>query len=182
MIPDIIEIKKNLEDIKQRTKNLKIIVAQIKNMMDHSLKIIEKYYDIAQDIIGKYESYNKKLKNFQVLETIRCLSDSNKEIMNDLNKIISENKTKEDWINKCKILIEIFKCDREFYIGEAVKTDEIGKNIKNGGIETERKYKEKEENIINIDNFGKTFTTISLGNSSNKSKKAIDVENKKSQK
>jgi len=135
MNPDIIKIKENLKEIQKMTNNLKIIVGHIKNMMDHSLKIIEKYYEIARDIIGKYESYNKKLKNYQVIETIRCLSDSNEEIMKDLNTIIKGNKTKEDWTNKCKKLIEIFKCDRELYAGISEKIDESGNSNINGSQE-----------------------------------------------
>ena len=133
--PDIIKIKENLEKIKEKTKNLKNIVVQIKNMMDHSLNIIEKYYDIAQDIIGKYESYNKKLKNYQVLKTIGCLSDSNKKILNDLNTITEKNQKEDDWANKCKILINIFKCDREFYSGKSSITDKGCNSNKNGGIQ-----------------------------------------------
>ena len=151
MIPDIIKIKENLNEIKKRTNNLKIIVLQIKNIMDHSLKIIEKYYDIAQDIIGKYESYNKNLKNYQVLGTIRCLSDSNEEIMNDLNTIIKENKTKEHWTNKCKKLIDIFKCDREFYVGESEKVNESGNSNKNGGSEI---------NVTSLFKNAHTYSTI----------------------
>lgn len=161
MVPDsyIEKIKENLEEIKEKTKNLKNIVVQIKNMMDHSLNIIKKYYDIARDIIGKYESYNKKLKNYQVLKTINCLSDSNKKIMNDLNTITEKNEKEDDWINKCKILINIFKCDREFYSGKSGIIDKVVNSNKNGGTHGTL-LNQKTETFSNTP----TVTTIEVSN------------------
>lgn len=115
---DVQPIKKDLEEIRQKTRDLKLIVNQIKNLLDGAVSIIEKYYTIAEDLITKYESYNKTLKNFQVIESIEYLSVSNKEIMYDLQNIIKGKKSKENWIKKCKILIGIQEGDREFYKGE----------------------------------------------------------------
>lgn len=116
--PDVGKIKNNLEEIKKKTRDLKNIVNRIKNTLDGAVSLIEKYYTIAQDLIGKYETYNKTLKNYQVLETIEHLNISSKEIMSDLNNIIKGNTSKEDWIKKCKILIGIYEGDRDFYKGE----------------------------------------------------------------
>ena len=115
---DIEPIKKNLEEIRQKTRDLKHIVNQIKNLLDGAVSIIEKYYTIAQDLITKYETYNKSLKNFQVIESIEYLTVSNKEIMDDLQNIIKGKISKENWIKRCKILIGIQEGDREFYKGE----------------------------------------------------------------
>ena len=115
---DVEPIKKNLEEIRQKTRDLKLIVNQIKNLLDGAVSIIEKYYTIAQDLITKYETYNKSLKNFQVIESIEYLTVSNKEIMDDLQNIIKGKLSKENWIKRCKILIGIQEGDREFYKGE----------------------------------------------------------------
>ena len=44
-------IKNNLEEIGEKIEDLKIIVEIIKTQMDDAIKIIEIYYDIANDII-----------------------------------------------------------------------------------------------------------------------------------
>ena len=115
---DLETIKNDLKDIKSKTDNLKNIVNQIKNLIDGAVSIIEKYYTISLDLIRKYESFNKTLKNYQVIESIDYLTISNKEIIKDLKNIINGNKSKQDWVKKCKILIGIYKGDREFYVGE----------------------------------------------------------------
>ena len=64
--PSLNPIKSKLEEIKLKIEGLKIDVDEIKNNMDCAVRIMEQYYDIAQDIISKYESFNKKFTNFQV--------------------------------------------------------------------------------------------------------------------
>jgi len=110
-------LESKLETIKEKAEQLQIIVREIKNMMDKAVETIEKYYYIGKDIIEKYKSYNSKLKNFQVLQTIKNLSYSNKVIIKDLDDIISMNPSqfkseKELWISKCTKLIAIYLGDR----------------------------------------------------------------------
>ena len=150
---DIKPIKKNLEYIKSQTEDLKIIVDQIKLMLDGAVKIIEKYYLIAQDIVRKYEDYNKTLKNYQVLETVDYLNVSNKEIIDDLNNVINGNQSDNDWIKKCIILIGIYRGDRQFYtskktfhlFGEGEDEDEDEEEFVE---ENENSENEKQENIL----------------------------------
>ena len=115
---DLGSIEKDLENIRQKTRDLKHIVNQIKNLLDGAVHIIEKYYNIANDLLTKYKLYNETSKNFQVIESIEYLSFSNKEIMDDLQNIIKGKTAKENWIKKCRILIGIQEGDREFYKGE----------------------------------------------------------------
>jgi tRNA/tmRNA/rRNA uracil-C5-methylase (TrmA/RlmC/RlmD family) len=98
-------LESKLETIREKAEQLQIIVREIKNMMDKAVETIEKYYYIGKDIIEKYKSYNSKLKNFQVLQTIKNLSYSNKVIIKDLDDIISMNPSqfnseKKLWISK----------------------------------------------------------------------------------
>ena len=111
-IPDIKNIKSKLDEIKEKIFDLKIIVDQIKNNMDGAVKIIEKYYDMAQDIIGKYELFNIKNKNYQILKTMNLLDETNKDIMKDLDNIIAPNKNLKE---KSCILIDIYESDRGDY-------------------------------------------------------------------
>ena len=148
---DLGSIKNELEDIKKKTNSLKNIVNQIKNLLDGAVSIIEKYYTISLDLIGKYESYNKTLKNYQVIETIDYLTISNKEIIKDLKNIINGNKSKQDWVKKCKILIGIFKGDREFYVG-----DEVDENENNETINVTESFQNNGNNYENL-NAGKNF-------------------------
>ena len=80
--------------------------------MDEGVKLFVKYYEISEDIIGKYESFNTELKNYQVLKTIKFLKISNGEMLQKLEKITSDDKSLE---KKCSDLINIYKKDREAY-------------------------------------------------------------------
>ena len=62
--------KSVLEDIKNKTLELKNHIDLIKNMLDNVVKIFDQYYYISTDLISKFETYNTKLKNFQVLKTV----------------------------------------------------------------------------------------------------------------
>ena len=68
--------------------------------MDDAIKIIENYYDIANDIVSKYETFNSKSNNYQTLLTVNYLSSSNKEILNQIKNIINGNERKEDYYFK----------------------------------------------------------------------------------
>ena len=104
--------KSVLEDIKNKTLELKIHIDQIKNMLDNAVKIFEQYYYISTDLIKKFETYNTKFKNFQVLKTVKNLSESNKTFVNYLDEILN---SKNDWIGKCERILDIFIQERERY-------------------------------------------------------------------
>ena len=113
MIPDVNKIKIKLEEIKEKIENLKIVVDQIKNNMDGAVRIMERYYDISYDIINKYESFNQKFKNYQVLKTVSFLAESNEMIIKDLKNITESD---ADLRDKCNELIGIYKSDRKNYL------------------------------------------------------------------
>ena len=62
--PNLIDIKENLKKIKEKIYHLKCIIDGIKRDLDGALKIYENYYKISNDIIEKYELFNKYLKNY----------------------------------------------------------------------------------------------------------------------
>ena len=108
---DTKNIKDNLSKIKDTIEDLKCIVEKIKEYLDSSVRIFEKYYNIGQDIIYKYETYNKELKNYRILKSVLNLKDSNEKIMKDLDEIINGEKFMEQ-INR---IINIYILDREDY-------------------------------------------------------------------
>ena len=109
---DIESMKGQLNIMKEKIEDLKLAVNDIKHYMDEGVKLFVKYYEISEDIIGKYESFNTELKNYQVLKTIKFLKISNGEMLQKLEKITSDDKSLE---KKCSDLINIYKKDREAY-------------------------------------------------------------------
>ena len=148
MAPSLNPIKSKLEEIKLRIEDLKIVVDQIKNNMDGAVRIMEQYYDIAQDIISKYESFNKKFTNFQVLKTVSSLNFSNNEILQDLIQITEGDL---DLKEKCDMLIDIYKSDRNNYTNYSQPMMDININNENMNIFKfgEQKNSESKKKIVN---------------------------------
>ena len=83
----------------------------MKDHLDGAMKIFEKYYEIGQDIIEKYELFNNDLKNHRVIQSLKNLNDSNEKVMKTLNDIINNTNLK----NKINTLINIYEDDRKIY-------------------------------------------------------------------
>ena len=122
--------KSALEDIKKKTLKLKIHIDQIKNMLDNAVKIFDQYYYISTDLISKFETYNTKFKNFQVLKTVKNLSESNKTFVNYLDEILN---SKNDWIGKCERILDIFIQERERYATGGKIEDNNNNYVKTAG-------------------------------------------------
>ncbi len=156
-------IKKQLEEIKQKTVRAKSHIDQIKRMFDDAVKALENYYEIVQDILSKYESYNTTLKNYHVIHTVNSLPSSNKKIIEDLDKISISDVSKECYLSKCQILIDIFTSDIEQYIGgtavenrnnqrervQAPNDKKSENSIENNKIETKSNTSNNESNNDN---------------------------------
>ena len=111
MKPNIDNIKKQLNEIEDKINDLKYIIDNIKGHLDNSLEIFNHYYEIGQDVIDKYELYNKDLKNHRILQTLNNLDTFNKTIMQDLNDIINS----EDLKTQINFLIDISEEERKNY-------------------------------------------------------------------
>ena len=154
MTPDIKSIKSQIEKISKKIEELQIIVDHMKNSLDRAVNIFSKYQDIALDILGKYESYNTNLKNYQVLKTISNLIDSNKTVLEDLDEIITTKKDENILIVQFAKLIGIYEGNRRIfknivfqnsdepeYIKESIHSEGNSnpKNLKNNNGQTKTK-------------------------------------------
>lgn len=113
MTTDISKLKESLKIIRYNIDTLKEVIDDIKYNLDGTLRIYNRYYNIANDIIKKYETFNKKLKNYRILRTVRNLKFSNNQIKDDLNKFIKE----KDLSKKCLMIIETYLQKEHLYKG-----------------------------------------------------------------
>ena len=142
-------------------------------MLEDAFEALDYYFNIPMDLIGKYESYNSRLRNYHVIQTINNLEFSNKKITDDLNKIIIGNKSKSDYLNKCKILIDIFVSDKERYIGGIAVENQ---NMEQNEVPPQNINKNANDNLIKTvqienNNFNINLNDDSQNNSANKKKK-----------
>ena len=127
------ETKNYLKNMKEKINDIKQIAEDIKHRLDGAVNIFEKYYEIANDIIEKYELYNQNLKNYRIIETIKNLDNSNPKIMKDLDKIINEN----DIQKRISYLIDIYHADRNSYSNSVTNTnydDKTPNNLKTSDL------------------------------------------------
>ena len=122
-------IRDGLKNIKKSITDLEHVVENIKGFLEGSVDIMKKYCIIAEDILNKYEAYNKELKNHRILQSVINLNDSNEKVMEDINSIIKTNDIKQ----QAQSIINIFILDREDYIKGSKNNINILKNS-NGNI------------------------------------------------
>jgi len=140
LAPNLAEIKRDLNIIKQKINDLVIFIDNIKNSLDGAFEMYNNYYKIANDITEKYELYIKDLKNYRILRNFLNLKISNNQIIKDLDEIFDNN----DLGFQCNKLINTYQEDR----GKYNKTQEM--NLEKHGIED---YKEwKEQNVLKEEN------------------------------
>ena len=166
MTPDIKSIKSQIEKISKKIEELQIIVDHMKNSLDRAVNIFLKYKDIALDILGKYESYNTNLKNYQVLKTISNLIDSNKTVLEDLDEIITTKKDENILIAQFAKLIGIYEGNRRIFKNIVFQNSDEPeyihsegnsnpKNLKNNNGQTKTKVeKNTRSNSPNNNNIG----------------------------
>ena len=102
MSPNEVELQEVKESLNKNDKmfsNLKISIDNIIYNLNGTLRLFQNYYEIANDIIYKYEKFNKnedkekEFLNFTILKTPRNLKVSNKKITEDLDSLIKQKDT-----------------------------------------------------------------------------------------
>ena len=69
-------------------------------MIEDAFEVLDNYYKISMDLITKYQLFNSKLKNYNVLQTINHLKCSNQKVFEDLKQITNEEVSKDVYLNK----------------------------------------------------------------------------------
>jgi len=113
METNVDDLNTSLKKIKDHIETLEEVIENIKYHLDGTKRIYERYYNISLDILKKYETFNKKLKNYRILRTIRNLKLSNKQIIGDLEKIINI----DDLKSQCSTIIELYQNKVKRYEG-----------------------------------------------------------------
>ena len=114
------ELKDSLKKIGDAIKNLKLVIDDLIYSLNGTLRLFQNYYDIANDIIYKYEHFNKnedkkkELLNFTILKSLRNLKFSNKNIVEDIESLITQNNR----INKATAIIYIYENKKAMYRGD----------------------------------------------------------------
>lgn len=139
------ELNKNLKTMEENIENLKIIIENILYNLNGTLRIFQKYYQIAKEIIGKYKMFNQDFKNYTILKTLRHLKLSNRQIMLDLKEIIDNKSVQE----KAKAIIDIYKNKKDKYKSNK-NTNDMGQDKDEDWIkEIEQKSKNGEKGLKN---------------------------------
>ena len=135
-------------------------------MIEEAVDVLDDYYNIAMDLIEKYETYNTQLRNFHVISNINSLAESNKKVFEDLDQILIGDRSKEDYLNRCEALIDIYISNKKNYLGGDVIES---KRTANNSFQ-----EEINNSIVNANNFNKVTRMQTEGdkrNISNKPKK-----------
>ena len=143
--PNIKGIKEDINLIKGKINDLGHVIEDIKEKLEGAVKIFEKYCEIANDIIEKYELFNKKYKNYRVLKSIFNIKKSNKKIIDDL-EAINKGLNLKDKINT---LIDIYEGDRTNYREGNYNKNENNKDNKKDEDEDLKEWVREKSNDSN---------------------------------
>ena len=136
MTINIADLKESLKEIQKSIETFEDVIENIKYNLEGTKRIYKRYYDISNDIINKFELFNKNVKNYKILRTIWNLKFSNKQILEDLKKI------NEKYIKgKCATIIEIYVSKEDLYKGKEinVSTKNLVKKVMINGLKKLRK-------------------------------------------
>ena len=111
---EIIELKNSLNEIKKYMESLQIVINHLVYNLNGAMRIYTNYYNSANHIIEKYETFNKgkeAFKNFTIFKCLYNLKLSNRQILEDLKSIINEKSN----LDKAKYLIGIYSNKKKEY-------------------------------------------------------------------
>ena len=95
MDPNIDRLKDSLNIMEQNIENLRNQIEIISNRLLKALRLFKRYHYIAKDIIGKYELFNEKLKDYKILKSLRNLKVTTIKMNNTLTDIVAEKNTSQ---------------------------------------------------------------------------------------
>ena len=137
MTTDIEGLKDSLDKIKDFIESLDEAIKNITYQLNGTKRIYERYYNISLDILKKYQLFNKKLKNYRILRTVRNLKLSKEQILEYLGKMINNDNLK----NQSSTILETYQNKVKHYENTGTLS------IKNVEIEcNDNWYKEIQKN------------------------------------
>ena len=84
------KLKESLNLMEKNINGLRLIIESITKRLNDAMRVYKRYQYIAKDIIGKYELFNKDLKNFKILKSLRNLKATNTKMNKELTNIVTE--------------------------------------------------------------------------------------------
>ena len=84
------KLKESLNLMEKKMSGLRLIIESITKRLNDAMRLFKRYQYIAKDIIGKYELFNKDLKNFKILKSLRNLKATNTKMNKELTNIVTE--------------------------------------------------------------------------------------------
>ena len=149
MTPNVEQLKESLKKMEANIEKLKIVINDLKNRLDGALRVFKRYHYIAKDIIGKFELFNKDLKNNRILKSLWNLQSSNNKMNDELTKITKE----KNILKKTDLIIDIYEKKEEFYkhhskdiVDYKKDEDEWWKEIENKVIAKKKENEKKNDN------------------------------------
>ena len=149
---EIIELKNSLNEIRKYMESLQIVINELVYTLNGAMRIYTNYYNSANHIIEKYETFNKgkeAFKNFTIFKCLYNLKLSNRQILEDLKSIINEKSN----LDKAKYLIEIYSNKKKEYDASDKTGFDFNKEDDSDWFkevcERERKTEEEKEKNIN---------------------------------
>ena len=85
ILPNKVQFKTNLSELRVKIDKYKEKIIEIKNIFDKIIASLETYYEINENLLNDYE---KKKKNYQLLNNLNITEKFNSIIINDIDNII----------------------------------------------------------------------------------------------
>ena len=123
---EIDELKESLKTMKESMVSLNKIIDNLIYTLGRSLDIYRDYYNIATQVLKKYETFNKKpedFKNFTIFKCLYNLKKSNKQMLGDIQSVIHGKDNAEKAIK----LIKIYDNKKKEYYDKDKWGDDLNK-------------------------------------------------------
>ena len=101
ILPNKAQSKNNLNELKAKINKYKEKINEIKIIFDKIITSLETYYDINENLLNDYE---KKQKNYQILNNLNVTEKFNNIIIKDINNIIKADEFFEIIQNSMNII------------------------------------------------------------------------------
>ena len=154
IMPDMNQINKQLTELKSAIDKYKKDINEIISTLNNLIQNLDYYYSISFRIVNNYEIKNR---NYSIFQNIEAISNSNKNLINDINNITNETSIPNKFNKMLNMYNSMSPYDKSFNVTPEEFNNDINdqKNIiKEKEIKNEEKPEiklENKEQEINID-------------------------------